>query len=401
MNDIIQELNKGITNYGTREYLEAKVAKNINEAVSTPAFYNLGLDVLTEILDKSDAIDNNSITTIINSGFRHFGCKASVLLPHIKCRNLRRLVNNFDAANEGENEIEKEIKKILDVLDFIPIIHEVKRAILELIEKYRSALRERAIKRERVIKSESEEGEFDVDWEEEYKNAKAKIEVLEKRISNTKQIFKIESQEKILEKEEIERIENVVNKKDMNGMIEILSKDISIINGDILSWLARFNWKEGVEFIIDTFFLSENYINRKDYDGFTALMYASQRGHIEVVESLVNRGADIEATDNNKGTALMHASHWGHSKVVKYLVSKGANIEAKDENGQTALLHASFRGRLKIVKYLVSKGANIEAKDEYGQTPLICASNFGCLDTVRYLIKKGANTENYDPRTRY
>jgi len=47
---------------------------------------------------------------------------------------------------------------------------------------------------------------------------------------------------------------------------------------------------------------------------------------------------------------------------VKLLLEKGANIEAKDNDGDTALINAAIKGETEMVKLLLEKGANIEAR---------------------------------------
>ena len=82
-------------------------------------------------------------------------------------------------------------------------------------------------------------------------------------------------------------------------------------------------------------------INAKDRDGWTALIWASCKGDLEIVKLLVENGADIDAKDNEGWSALMEASYEGHLKVVKYLVEKGIDrVNVKDNDGWTALMRA-------------------------------------------------------------
>ena len=59
--------------------------------------------------------------------------------------------------------------------------------------------------------------------------------------------------------------------------------------------------------------------------------------NFEKVKELINKGADIEAKDEEGQTSLMWASHRGHGVVVKLLLEKGANVDAKSLSGKTAL----------------------------------------------------------------
>jgi ankyrin repeat protein len=76
----------------------------------------------------------------------------------------------------------------------------------------------------------------------------------------------------------------------------------------------------------------------------------------------------------HNNTPLHLASQHGHIDIVEYLVNKGANVDSKDRSivmflssdilfhGITPLHYASEHGHIDIVEYLVNKGANVEAK---------------------------------------
>jgi serine/threonine-protein phosphatase 6 regulatory ankyrin repeat subunit B len=102
-------------------------------------------------------------------------------------------------------------------------------------------------------------------------------------------------------------------------------------------------------------------INHHDTNARTALMLASQQGHLEVVKLLLEEGAkdNINPPYQNGQTALMLASQEGHLEVVKLLLQQGAkiNINYPDQNGQTALMLASHHRHLEVVKLLFQHGA--------------------------------------------
>ena len=56
-------------------------------------------------------------------------------------------------------------------------------------------------------------------------------------------------------------------------------------------------------------------------------------------------------------------------QVVQYLIEKGANIEARDHRARTPLHFASYYCKTDVIKYFVSKGANKKAKNKWNQTP--------------------------------
>jgi ankyrin repeat protein len=63
-------------------------------------------------------------------------------------------------------------------------------------------------------------------------------------------------------------------------------------------------------------------------DGYTALMWASQNGHVVVVRELCKCGANVNATRFNGMCALMAASSKGHLEVVRELCEWGSNVNA-------------------------------------------------------------------------
>ena len=136
--------------------------------------------------------------------------------------------------------------------------------------------------------------------------------------------------------------------------------------------------------------------------GATALMMASDGGHLETVRCLVERGsANVNAARAADGhTSLMWASEKGHMETARFLVERGgANVNAAmTSNGTTALLLASQNGHLETVRFLVERGgANVNAaKTTDGRTALMMASKCGHLQFVRFLLQHGADKQAAD-----
>ena len=64
---------------------------------------------------------------------------------------------------------------------------------------------------------------------------------------------------------------------------------------------------------------------------------ASYSGHLAVVRTLLDHGADVAAKAEFGGTSLHKASERGHPAVVQTLLDHGADVAARDNDGQTAL----------------------------------------------------------------
>ena len=68
-------------------------------------------------------------------------------------------------------------------------------------------------------------------------------------------------------------------------------------------------------------------------------------------------------------TPLHYACRGGYLQIVEYLIENGADIEAQDDNEETPLHYVSYSGYVDIVKLLLSKGANKRVKNKYDETP--------------------------------
>ena len=89
----------------------------------------------------------------------------------------------------------------------------------------------------------------------------------------------------------------------------------------------------------------------------TALIAAAIHGKAEVAKALLNRGVDINATDDSGMTALMWAARNGRKDVVQVLLEKGADVNAKDKQGKTALGWAEYYRQEHTKELLLKAGA--------------------------------------------
>ena len=83
-------------------------------------------------------------------------------------------------------------------------------------------------------------------------------------------------------------------------------------------------------------------------------MRACRKGYFDIIELLLDHGADTEASDQYGATPLIIAASEFNINGVKLLLERGANPNATDRNGWTALRWASSMRYDPIVKILES-----------------------------------------------
>ncbi|MBI4027589.1 MAG: ankyrin repeat domain-containing protein [Verrucomicrobia bacterium] len=132
-------------------------------------------------------------------------------------------------------------------------------------------------------------------------------------------------------------------------------------------------------------------VNAKDEYGATSLHNAARSRHKDIVELLLSKGAEVNKGDFFNHTPLYRAAENGNQNVVKLLLQKGANVHVRDsEDGTTALPLAIRGNHERIVHMLLARGADVNVADHDGLTPLHWAAQRGNTRIATLLITKGA-----------
>jgi len=121
--------------------------------------------------------------------------------------------------------------------------------------------------------------------------------------------------------------------------------------------------------------------------GKSALMWATRFGHIQIVDFLIQRGADINFVHKLVGNALHYAAFHGQTKIGALLIANGLHVDSRYLMSQQTPLHvAASNLKLEVAQMLIEAGADVNAKDHVGITPLDCASlhrDTGTVDLIR------------------
>lgn len=101
---------------------------------------------------------------------------------------------------------------------------------------------------------------------------------------------------------------------------------------------------------------------KNDYDYIRAaspIIIACDVGNYNIVEMLLENGANINDTSECGLTPLMKASLYNYTNIIELLLSKGVDIHAQNMNGATAILYASLHSQKEAIQLLMANGASI------------------------------------------
>lgn len=208
------------------------------------------------------------------------------------------------------------------------------------------------------------------------------------------------------------------------------------VNGDtyLLQWLKGNEVLQ--ECVKELLKIPDVDISIQDRDGNTALHLAVARGYVDIVDTLLEKGADITIQNGRSLTPLFVAVNVQKTDLVKKLIEKGADvntidpisgnsllivaiinndirtleallepkvqgkpvadINAKNTNGTTALLSAVERGAQPlIIELLLEAGADVNVKNLKGMSPIHYAVDTGNVAAVSILLSYGADVNTF------
>ncbi|XP_078084428.1 protein TANC1 isoform X2 [Mustelus asterias] len=122
------------------------------------------------------------------------------------------------------------------------------------------------------------------------------------------------------------------------------------------------------------------------------LCVQSHLGHQEMVNLLLEFGAEVDNISESGMTPFCHAAAAGHLNIVPLLYKKGAKVDCTDKNGQCALVHAALRGHCEVIEYLLQADWTLTTQRQHSfrksqalQQALVAAASMGHTEIVRNL----------------
>lgn len=129
-------------------------------------------------------------------------------------------------------------------------------------------------------------------------------------------------------------------------------------------------------------------------DGWTALHLAAHFGQTEAARMLIAHGASTTLRSRNEmDNHPLHAACAGHPsrELIELLLDSGAEVNALQHGGFTPLHEAAQNGDIALAGLLLSRGADAGATTDEGKTALQLAEEAGHADTSDLLRQHGAS----------
>ena len=162
-----------------------------------------------------------------------------------------------------------------------------------------------------------------------------------------------------------------------------------------LYYAARLGFQDLVEHLIADY---PEHVNTRGGREMTPMHAATSRGHVNILRSLQEQGADV-GSRNKYGETPLHGASWsGKLGAGRCLLDLGADINARNDDDWTPLFHAIFHGHVEFARMLLECGAAIEARSVFGSTALHAAVREGGIEAVRLLLQNGADVNARDNR---
>lgn len=187
-----------------------------------------------------------------------------------------------------------------------------------------------------------------------------------------------------------------------DSLFEWLKKNIDEIKSDNVKRASRdFLLEQGISCNADSFefYLEKEKteicksilnsgidVNSKTLQGVPLLCVATRNDNREMLEFLLDRGADINEVSADRGYSPVMDAVWRKNyEITKILIERGADLSIMSSDGQSILVLAVGNGNSKIIKLLLDSGADPDITDSMGMSARGYASLFKNEELIKLM----------------
>lgn len=131
--------------------------------------------------------------------------------------------------------------------------------------------------------------------------------------------------------------------------------------------------------------------NNASNNPFSPLILACKYGNADIINSLLDKGADVNALTDDAISAFQLCAGNAPAGIIKSMIAAGALIDTANDQGQTPLMWAAAHGQVENMRLLLEHGADINQQTLQGFTTLLFAIKSGTLAAPLVAIEAGAH----------
>jgi ankyrin repeat protein len=162
-------------------------------------------------------------------------------------------------------------------------------------------------------------------------------------------------------------------------------------------WPSRCFWavNKGFAEIVQVLLEAGADVTRLNHQGYTLLHEAAMKGSVELTRMMLNAGIHPDDLGGYGMTpmqccAIIGTRIEGVVDCIRVLIEAGADVSKYGKMGMTALGLAAEQGGIEVVRLLLAAGAPVSLPDNLGRVPLLLAAEHGHADVVEELLEWGA-----------
>lgn len=155
--------------------------------------------------------------------------------------------------------------------------------------------------------------------------------------------------------------ENILESRDSGRIADLLDEDPQLLEKDIHGTpLLCFVASEGLLDLVNVLLQRGANIESLTRDGRTPLHLASKNGDIELTRLLCKEGANLEAVSAQGEKPLWISANCGHEHIARVLIGSGSDPDSLNSKTRTTALFEAVKGdNASLVEFLLEKGAHV------------------------------------------
>lgn len=197
--------------------------------------------------------------------------------------------------------------------------------------------------------------------------------------------IKINELIKIIQKNDCKSFKKILNRiENINSFTTFIDKKVKIEKASILMIAIYYN--VNLEIIKNLIIIGAN-VNIKDENKNTPLLYAAlYYNNPEIIDLLINSGADINNRNILGANAVMIALYNNNIEVFDRIIKRGGDVNCQNNGGWSSLMSIAFDFRpLEMAKKLVENGSDVNLKNKLGKSAFDIANELGNQEMLNFL----------------